>query len=265
MKKIFYLSMGMISLLQAACNTAPNNKTETATIATASVGATTIATQPADLNGVWLNAAYIDDLKVTRSPMSSSSKLGEIAVFQFDSATMKGDTLNGGLSFNGHEGGECQVVFRTSKGQSGSATLLPISGVKPEAERSIFVENGQLMIGSEKALRYNRIESAQNVDDVVAKAVIQTLFAGNWNMTDDGGGVSKIKVGADGKVSGNPGISTMDVLTDFVADAPPTDQAYFFDGENKRPYILAFKHSGGNVEFFHKNSLAGKPRWVWTR
>ena len=262
MKNCFYLSASFILLILAACNTAPSTPT------TSTATAPKTPTKASDLTGIWVNAAYIEDLKHTYSPLNSNAKIGELAVFYFDATTLKGDTLDGGLSFNGHEGGSCSVIFRTPKtgnASAGMATLLPISGVKPEQECGIGIENGQLIVNAQPQLRYNRIESAQNVDDVVSKAVIQTLFMGDWTMTDENGKVSKIKIAADGKVTGNPALNMMEVLTDFVADAPPTDEAYFFDGKTKRPLILAFKHSGEKVEFLRQNTPKGKPLWVWTR
>ena len=268
MKNYFYVSASFILLILAACNTSPSTPTGAAPTTTPTVAVAKTPTKASDLTGIWVNAAYIDDLKHTHSPLNSKAKIGELAVFYFDAATLKGDTLDGGLSFNGHEGGSCSVVFRTPKtgnASAGMATLLPISGIKPEQECGIGIDNGQLIVNAQPQLRYNRIESAQNVDDVVSKAVIQTLFVGDWTMTDADGKVSKIKVAADGKVTGNPDVSTMEVLTDFVADAPPTDEAYFFDGKTKRSLILAFKHRGEKVEFLRQNTPKGKPLWVWTR
>ncbi len=211
-----------------------------------------------ELEGSWVNAVYLDDLAKTRSPRQSFDKIGEIAQVSISSKGLKGDTLIGGLSYNGHEGGQYLIVFKAGK-QPNSIRFGELLSDLQEATSDLIIENGLLTIshhepndgGRVKApSRFRRISTTpQGIDDGNGIGVIQTLFTGDWMMTDAGGKITMIKIDSLGKVTDAPNFDQLSVLTDYTGPPTTYDFVTIMDTKQNKSQELHFKCSDKAIEF----------------
>jgi hypothetical protein len=250
---IFSLTLGALSILSACSNTTPTNKETVKSIAN------TLTVK--DLEGSWVNAEYLDALTETRSPRQSAEKMGQIALLNFKADALKGDSLIGELSYNGHEGGQYCVVFKAGKAPN-SVQFGEYSPDNTATPSDLTLENGILTIAHHDPnevqpqgrvrppYKFRRFSpTVQSLDEGNSIAVIQTLFTGDWTMTDKTGKKTPIKIDNLGKMTGNPDYVQLSVLTDYTGEDLPHDQVYIFDGASKRPEILHFKHEGKKITF----------------
>lgn len=250
---IFSLTLGALSGLSACSNQTPTNKEVSKSISN------TLTAK--DLEGSWVNVRYLDALTETRSPRQSADQMGDIALLNFTPANLKGDSLIGELSYNGHEGGQYCVFFKVGKVPN-SVQFGEYSADNTSTPSDLTLENGVLSIAHhdpnevqaqgrvKPPYRFRRFSTAvQSLDDGNSMAAVQTLFAGDWTMTDKTGKKTPIKIDNLGKITGVPGYAQLSVLTDYTGEILPHDQVYIFDGESKRPSILHFKHEGKKITF----------------
>ena len=252
---LFSLALGTLSLLSACSNANSTNKD------VLKYAANTLTAK--DLTGSWVNAAYLDALTESHSPRQSADKMGDIALLNFSPENLKGDSLIGELSYNGHEGGQYCVLFKAGKNPN-SVQFGEYSPDNNATTSDLTLENGVLTIthhdpnevagqagGRVKApLKFRRFSSTvQSLDDGNSMAAIQTLFAGDWTMTDKTGKKTAMKIDNAGKITGVPDYAYMTVLTDYTGEQLPHDQVYIFDGASKRPSIYHVKHDGKTIRF----------------
>ena len=256
MKTAFFsLTLAVFGLLSACSNATPANKDVSKFIAN------TLTIK--DLAGSWVNAAYLDALTESRSPRQSADKMGDIALLNFSPDNLKGDSLIGELSYNGHEGGQYRVVFKAGKNPN-SVQFGEYSPDNNATPSDLTLENGLLTIthhdpnevagqprGRVKApLTFRRFSpTVQSLDDGNSHAAIQTLFTGDWTMTDKTGKKTPLKVDNAGKITGVPDYAYMSVLTDYTGETLPHDEVYIFDGVSKQPNIYHVKHDGKTIQF----------------
>ena len=267
---IFSLALGALSGLLACSNSTPTNRETPKSIAN------TLTAK--DLEGSWVNAEYLDALKEIRSPRQSAEKMGQIALLNFKPDDLKGDSLIGELSYNGHEGGQYCVVFKAGKVPN-SVRFGEYSTDNTDTPSDLTLENGILTIahhdpnevqpqGRVRApYKFRRFSTAvQSLDDGNSMAVIQTLFAGDWTMTDKMGKKRPIKIDNLGKITGVPDYVQLSVLTDYTGETLPHDQVYISDGVSKRPSILHFKHEGKKITFTTTGEKEKERlEFTWTR
>ena len=250
---LFTLALGALSGLSACSNQPPAKQEISKSISN------TLTVK--DLEGSWVNVGYLDALTETRSPRQSADQMGDIALLNFKPDDLKGDSLIGELSYNGHEGGQYCVVFKAGKIPN-SVQFGEYSTDNTTTPSDLTLENGILSIthhdpnevqpqGRVKApYRFRRFNTTvQSLDDGNSMAAIQTLFVGNWTMTDKTGKKMPIKVDNLGKITGVPNYVQLSVLTDYTGETLPHDQVYMSDGVSKRPSILHFKHEGKKITF----------------
>jgi hypothetical protein len=250
---LFSFALCAFSLLMACSNATPPAKEATKTVANSLTAK--------DLEGSWVNAAYLDALAQTRSPRQSAEKIGDIALLNFEAKDLKGDSLIGELSFNGHEGGQYCVVFKAGK-LPNSVQFGEYSADNNATPSDLTLTDGVLTIthhdpnevaggGRVKApMTFRRFSpTVQSLDDGNSIAVIQTLFMGDWTMTDKAGKKTPIKIDNLGKMTGITGYVQLSVLTDYTGEEFPHDQVYISDGESKRPSIFHVKHEGKKITF----------------
>ncbi len=209
---------------------------------------------PIELHGTWIKEAYVEDLSKTKSPNKSFIALHDIALFSFDTAHLKGDILRGGISWNGHEGGECTATFKS--GKTPRSILISIEGDTVKTPRELVLENNELLLmsypsnGSAIAEKYIRAsEKNTNIDSSLGYAARRVLFAGKWlwkDMKKDT--IYKVEMSEEGTVKGSPNFVKYDVMTDFAAEPLPYDQVFFFEAKAKRPRILQFKSVGDTLK-----------------
>lgn len=246
---LFSLALGALSLFVACSNAQPINKEAAQTVSK------TFSAK--DLDGSWVNAAYLDALTQSRSPRQSADKMGDIALLNFNAKDLKGDSLIGELSYNGHEGGQYCVVFKTGKVPN-SVQFGEYSPDDISTPSDLTLENGVLTIAHHEPnegkvkppMQFRRFSpTVQSLDDGNSIAAIQTLFTGDWTMTDKTGKKTPIKIDSVGRITGAPYYVQLSVLTDYTGETLPHDQVYISDGVEKRPSVLHFKHDGKTITF----------------
>lgn len=209
---------------------------------------------PVELHGTWIKEAYVEDLTRTKSPIKSFKMLNDIALFSFDTANLKGDILRGGLSWNGHEGGECTATFKS--GKTPRSILIRIEGDTVKTPRELVLENNELLLmsypsnGSAIAEKYVRAsEKNTHIDSSLGYPARRLLFAGKWQWKDMKKDTTyKVEMSEEGAVKGSPNFIKYDVMTDFAAEPLPYDQVFFFDAKVKKPRILQFKSLGDTLK-----------------
>ena len=208
-----------------------------------------------ELHGSWVKAVYMEDLNKTYSPLKSFGKLSDIAVFSFDTANLKGDTLVGSVSFNGHEGSGCIAYFKS--GKTPRSILITVEGDTVKTPRELVLANNELLLmsypsnGSAIAEKYVRMnETTPNIDSALSYAARQVLFAGKWQVKEaaKGGKTYPIEMLENGTIKGSESYIKYDVMTDYAAEPMPYDELFLFDAKMKKPRILQFKINSDTVK-----------------
>ena len=214
-----------------------------------------------DLEGTWINVAYLDGVAKTHSPRLSFAQSGEISQLNFLPKNLKGDTLVGELSYNGHEGGQYLVVFKAGK-QPNSVRFGEYSTDVKETPSDLSIENGVLSIthhdpnegGRVKApYRFRRISrSPISLDDGSGVAVVQTLFVGDWLLKDAAGKSTMVSIDSLGNFKGKTNYVKLSVFTDYTGPEVSQDEATILDETKKEPLSVHFKHVGKAIAFSEK-------------
>ncbi len=226
---------------------------------------------PVELHGTWVKAEYIEDISQTHSPLKSFKKLNGIALFAFDTAQIKGTQLDGGISFNGHEGSLCRVTFQSGKTPR-SIVLNFIEGDTTKAYRELVLANNELLLmsyptnGSAIGERFIRASSQDvSIDNALDHALRRTLFAGKWQRKEIG--VNKpydIELTEDGIVIGDSTYKKYSIASDFMVDAS-SDQIFFYGEKAKKPRILQFKISNDTVKLTERIKKKDTPVYQWIK
>lgn len=209
---------------------------------------------PVELHGTWIKEAYVEDLSKTKSPLKSFKTLNDIALFSFDTANLKGDIMRGGVSWNGHEGGECTATFKS--GKTPRSILIHIEGDTVKTPRELVLENNELLLmsypsnGSAIAEKYVRAsEKNTSIDSSLGYPARRLLFAGKWQWKEMKRDTTyKVEMSEEGTVKGSPHFVKYDVMTDFAAEPLPYDQVFLFEAKMKKPRILQFKYLGDTLK-----------------
>jgi hypothetical protein len=244
---LFSIAMCFICLLIACTQTDSKPKTMTKTLAIK------------DLEGSWVNAAYLEDVAKTRSPRLSFEKIGEIAQLNFEPAKAKGDTLLGELSYNGHEGGQYLVVLKAGR-QPNSFRFGEYSEDLHDAPSDLTIEDGVLTIthneppggGKVKApFKYRRVSrTVVSLDEGCGLSVVKSLFFGNWMLTPAKGAAEVIQIDSLGKIYGEVNYTKLSIPTDYTGPESTQDDINVLDKTRKEPLSLHFKYKGAEVDFF---------------
>jgi hypothetical protein len=227
---------------------------------------------PAELHGTWVKAEYMEDISQTRSPLKSFKKLSGIAIFAFDTVQIKSTQLDGGISFNGHEGSLCRVTFQSGKTPR-SIFLNFIEGDTTKAYRELVLANNELLLmsyptnGSAIGERFVRASSQDvSIDNALDHALRRALFAGKWQRKETS--VTKsydIELTEDGIIKGDSTYKKYSIVADFMVDAPPSDQIYLFSEKTKKPRILQFKINNDTVKLMERVKKKDTPVYQWIR
>jgi hypothetical protein len=209
---------------------------------------------PLELHGTWIKAEYIEDLNKTKSPLKSFKMLHDIALFSFDTAQLKDSILRGGISWNGHEGGECTAIFKS--GKTPRSILIHIEGDTVKTPRELVLANNELLLmsypsnGSAIAEKYVRAHAkSTSIDSSLGAPARRLLFAGKWLWKDiKKDTIYKVEMSEEGLIKGSTRFDKFDILTDFMAEDVAYDQVGFSKIKDKTPRWLQFKRMGDTLK-----------------
>ena len=209
---------------------------------------------PVELHGTWIKSAYVEDLKITKSPLKSFKMLGNIALFSFDTANLKGEILRGGISWGGHEGGACTATFKS--GKTPRSIWISVEGDTVKTPRELVLANNELLLmsypsnGSAIAEKYVRAsEKNTDIDSCLGYPARRLLFAGKWQLKEFKKDTTyTVELSEDGIVKGSSRFDKYDVMTDFTVEDSPYDEVFFTKGKDKNRRFLQFKRLGDTLK-----------------
>jgi hypothetical protein len=266
MKALIRIALAAVLPLIWSCENPPDT---TQTPSSISTNSPTSSIVPADLTGIWVSEKYIDDLKKFKCLRQAFDSIEPLTVLNIRNGDMIGDTQRVSVSYGGHEGGECFIVFKPYKLATG-VTFSEASNEPPyklHNARDLIIENGRLVIQNydengqptykSKYIRASILMSSEGesgLDNILEQVSIQTLFKGKWYLTKSNGEKSTVQIDEKGGLTGFGSLKTLGVYTDYVGIDFANDMAYFMEEQSKKPIIIAFKHSGNMVEFWDEKS-----------
>lgn len=253
-----------VVILISACKNQP--ETASNTITSLSTQKSQVSIQPKDLIGIWVSAKYLADIQHSHSMRMAFDSIETLTVMDIKEGDMLGDTQRVSLSFGGHEGGEGMIVFAPFKSSKG-ITFGISSGDNPP-----ILDNPKALIVHKDTITLQGIDDKNNItdastyirytagdlDNILEQVGIQTLFKGDWTLTDDEGKISSVKITEKGDLKGFGSYKSIGLYSDYSGVDFDCDMAYLTENTTKKPRVLCFKHTGNSVEFHEMGARKNK-------
>jgi hypothetical protein len=215
------------------------------------------------LKGVWVLTEYINEIERTKSPLKSVDKLQDIVTLIIDGINQS-DTIDVGVSWNNHEGGNFTTYFIKGQNQNQLRT-----NILDYDNKSNFYELGFEIINKETFLflyHYNKTNKLINKKQFSKVAeenqtdgdagwgiqyfVNEKLFAGNYFLIDSTNAETKVILKNDGSLTGYPVFKTYYLLTDFIGYASNIDKI-IFNIDTKNSKCFAYKTEKDTTYFYN--------------
>jgi hypothetical protein len=182
------------------------------------------------LNGVWVREDYINSLRVNKSPSKASEFLKEEVSLIFDTASLNIDTLEIGVSFNNHEGGNYFLPIKDFKGNKARIYAPEQTKSNKEIEFSItekdtflfltkFSKTGKIISKTKFVRVLSNVELINNDLGFGIEYITNVLvIEGEYLLIDSLDNIisRNINFNKVGSISGWEGINRYNLLTDFV-------------------------------------------------
>ncbi|MCF8245016.1 MAG: hypothetical protein K9J37_11440 [Saprospiraceae bacterium] len=230
MKNRFFPIIALLFLL-GSCNNAPSgNNSGQAKI-------------PDNLGGYWVNDAWWQELKNTKSPMKAAEKTGDVAAAIFHQEDSTKWVVD--LSYGWHEGQ--QLTLRTKDG--GLQAYDPMNAavhqysLTPQPDGSIHLD-ATVMV---------RLGDAFTGFNVIAS----TLVGGKYDL-----GGKTVVFNPKGTVVGLDDYYRYELLLDYVAEDVHADQI-MLSKEGLTPEFYAFKMEGNYLQLFEIDDIGSKDEFKY--
>jgi hypothetical protein len=221
MKRLIYLSIITVLFSNCRSNNKPSAADSSKTITSTDPASALIKKFGPVINGSWVKADYIEKIRKTKSPLAAADLTDGMTAIEINTDSIKGDSIVGEAGYGNHEGGDAIIKFKPSKTRE--------SILLNDGDLTYNINNGDTTISVQQYLLKNKertfvkyvkvhpIDHSQ-LGSATYQLVNEALVAGNYNMTDSVGAISKVGMSADGKITGFNGFATYLVNIDLNTD-----------------------------------------------
>ena len=194
----------------------------------------------ADLVGYWVNEAWWEKVKATKSPKQAAVGLNGISgaiLLENEGAVIAN------LSYNWHEGAQYAVRTREGKQEfydpaNAATALLPL----------VPLENGTVKFDGQAMVRL-----ATGLDG--AKTAANAVLGGEYDLNG-----KKVVFNPNGTVVGLEGYNYYDIKFDYIDDMVDADQMTLsFDGSE--PVVFAFRYEGNHLFIAEIEDVGGSGKF----
>lgn len=218
------------------------------------------------VQGVWVNADYVEKVIRTKSPLAAADLATWITTFYVNTDQITGDSIKFIAGYGNHDSGDVTIKFQPGKApgtilfngqdlsysiENGDTTLLVPQ--YDEAKKQYFKTKFKRILQRQpdKKLGYG-----------LYNYVNKSLVAGNYKLTDSRGSTSKISFTEDGKVIGLLNCKTYFINIDLNSDANDNLDEIGFNIDTKRQVWYSFKIIADTLKLYETGENADSTELV---
>lgn len=255
MKKILFLA-GILFL--AACGSdspAADEKAEAAEI---------LKNVVPNIEGVWIMSDYITKMESTHSPKAASDVLDGVVGIDINKASIRVDSMEGGVNWNNHEGSGFTIYFK-----KGIAENSVKSGLTDDkgffdigyADSSLVLyhyDAGKKLLDKRIFTKVLRKQLNSDLGFGIQYIVNKKLLKGNYTCTDSLNNKSDVELTVDGKIKGLGDYKYYLAATDFMDAYSNMDYITLLkDEKNSEAFGYTSKNDSVKIYTLHKDDSSG--------
>ena len=206
------------------------------------------------IQGVWVKSDYLEKIKQTKSPLAADNLAYGMTALYIRTDSIKIDSLIVPDIADNHDGSYWTLYFRKGKKKNSvllgpgeltynikhKDTCLFISYYDKELKKNI----------NTKYIRTYKFTPSNDFGNGIDYYINKILIAGQYNLYDDNGLISKVEFKDDEKLSGFFNFKTYKINIDMHSETQATLDEIFFQGENKVHGSFAFKFNADTLNLY---------------
>ena len=215
------------------------------------------------LNGVWVQADYMDAILKTKSPFKSSERLTFITELIIDVSEISADSTRVDIALGNHEGSDFILYFKQGKKQNSLLTSItdfeqPTDSYELGYEVSsndtllaiYHYDKNKKLLDKTNYIKVAGISPGSSMEDGFQYMVNKKLITGSYRVTDSAGIERSTRLTSEGAITGLPGFSTYYIITDFVASPEDNMDKICFDIQTDQQTCYAFEINRDTISLF---------------
>lgn len=191
-----------------------------------------------NLEGVWVMSDFITKMDSARSPKIASDLLEGVVGININKASVRPDSMEGGVNWNNHEGSGFSIYFKKGAAENSLKSALKDDkgiyeiGYKDKSLVLYHYDAANKLIDERLFSKVLRKQLNSDLSFGIQYIVNKKLMEGKYAVTDSAKGKSQLELSVDGKVTGMADYKYYLVATDFMDAFSNMDYITFLKNEN---------------------------------